>query len=664
MYIGVAYYPEHWPRERWPVDARLMREAGINVVRLAEFAWSRLEPREGVFDFAWLDEAIGILAAEDIRVILGTPSEAMPPWLARTYPDALAVDKHGQRIPYGARRDSCLTDSTYRWLSVRMAEMMARHYAEHPAVIGWQIDNELGGPFCYCASCQIAWHTWLAERFGTVAELNRRWGTIFWSHEYTHFDEVPLPRREGGNPSLELEYRRFHSRNVVNFLHAQQVVLRRCCPAHFITHNLCGFFLDDTNYYELAKELDFVGLDFYYNNSPWDNRFRVASYEAAAMDLMRSVKRRNFWVTETPVGTIGTAYMLRNLRPLELRRMNFQALAHGADGLLWFRWRTCRTGVEQFTHGLLGHDGVPGRRYADAARVAAEFHRLAPEIEGSTTRADAAMIYSYDNRWAFGIQPNAKGFDYFDELLQYHRALKREGVNVDFIAPETDMTGYRLIVLPAGYLVTPEFAQRLEAFARAGGVVVITPRSGVKDADNVATELPLPGLLRAMAGIRIDEYEALLESSPVRFADEWGGGTHAAQHFAEWIVPETAFAVARYAEPYLADFAALTEHPCGAGTVYYAGTCFTADDPVRLLITRALDVAGIAHPLALPAGVGTATRERGDTRYLFLLNHNDEPVTVELSELPPCTDLLSGHPAAPALMLPGGDVAVLKYTVG
>lgn len=659
MYVGAAYYPEHWPRERWATDARLMREAHINVVRMAEFAWVKMEPVEGSYDFAWLDEAIEVLAKEGIRTILGTPSEAMPAWLARKYPEAVATDRAGRKIPYGARRDSCPTSASYRLLSVRMAEAMAEHYADHPSVIGWQIDNEFSGPYCYCTSCLAAWHERLQAKYKTVEELNRRWGTIFWSHTYASFDEVPLPQREHGNPSLELEHRRFHSNCIVQFQKEQVDVIRRIAPKQFITHNLCGVFLEEIDYYDLAADLDFASLEYYYNNSPWGNHFRVAAYEAGAMDLMRSVKKKNFWITETPSGPIGSTYFLRNLRPLEMRRMNYQAIAHGADGLLWFRWRTCLYGQEQFTHGILGHDGVPGRRYQDVATVAGEFARIAPEIEGTTVRSDVAILYTYDNRWAMRIQPNARDFDYVEHILQYHRAFKRHGMNVDFVNMSESLDGYKVLVLPAAYVMTPEYAEKVEKFVERGGMLLATTRSAVKDLDNIPHVQTLPGLLSKVTGIMIPEYEALLEPAPIRF--EEGGAAAQARCLADWITPQSATVVARYTEPHLATYAAITLNQFGRGSAWYVGTLLVDDATVVSIIGDVLSRAGLAAPVAIPAGVDSSIRQRGPDRYLFLMNHNDDAVGFDLNKLPKCKEIISDQAVTGNWSLPAGEVAVLHW---
>ena len=664
MYVGVAYYPEHWAPSRWETDARLMQAAGINLVRLAEFAWVKMEPAEGRFEFAWLDEAVRVLSKHGIRIILGTPTESMPPWVATRYPHALAEDKTGRRIPYGARRDNCPTSPDYRRLSRAITAAMARHYAGNPALVGWQTDNEFGGPYCYCQTCEAAWREYLRGKYGSLDELNRRWGTIFWGHTYGAWDEIPLPRRDGGNPSLELEFRRFHSRQVVSFQREQVEILRRVAPGPFIAHNMCGFFLDQVNYFDLAADLDIAGLDYYYPNAPWPERFRGATYESQAMDLTRSLKKRNFFVLETPTGPIGGPWYLRNLRPLEMRRMNFMALGHGADGLLWFRWRTCLYGHEQFCHGILGHDGVPGRRYQDVSRVAHEFHALAPHLEGSTVRSDVAIVYSYDNRWAMGVQTNARDFDYFNHLWQYYRALKPLAINVDFVHPGESLDGYRVVVLPAGYILTPDLARRLESFVERGGSLLVTTRSGVKNEDNIPYEMALPGLLADLCGIRMEEYEALLAESPIRFEAAWGGEVAKAYCLADWILPQTARTVARYEEAYLKSFAAVTVNDFGKGRAYYVGTCFVSDETVRLIARHVLKGAGVARPLALPEGVGAVIRRKGADRFLFVMNHNDEAVTLDLAALPACRELISGRAAALDFALGGGDVAVLAYRAG
>ncbi|MGD9048915.1 MAG: beta-galactosidase, partial [Anaerolineae bacterium] len=312
FYFGVDYYPEHWPEKRWLEDARLMAEAGLNVARLAEFAWSRIEPREGEYDFDWLDHAILILADRGIRVILGTPTASPPPWLMARLPDAFRVREDGQRVTFGNRREYCPNNPDYQEHSRRIVTRMAEHYAGHPAVIGWQIDNEFGDR-CYCPVCATAFQGWLRQRYGTLDELNERWGTIFWSHVYTDWAQIPVPLTTGGapNPGLALDFSRFMSDSYVAYQQMQIDILReRCQPSgaarrQVISHNLMGFKYDLINYFDLARSLDIVAWDNY-QRMQWGMHAMVdPSYGALAADTMRGLRGQNFWVMEQQAGSGG-----------------------------------------------------------------------------------------------------------------------------------------------------------------------------------------------------------------------------------------------------------------------------------------------------------------------------------------------------------------------
>ena len=269
FYFGVDYYPEHWPQERWSEDARLMAEAGFNVVRLAEFAWSRMEPQEGEYDFDWLDRAISVLAFHDIRVILGTPTASPPPWLMTKHPEVFLVREDGQRVTFGNRRGYCPNSPVYHDYTRHIVAQMAERYADHPSVIGWQIDNELGNR-CYCPVCARSFQAWLRNRYGSLDELNKKWGTIFWSHIYSDWGQIPVPLTTGNspNPGLALDFFRFASDSYVTYQQMQVDILREKCPAHFITHNFMGFGYDRINYFDLARSLDFVSWDTYQRTRP------------------------------------------------------------------------------------------------------------------------------------------------------------------------------------------------------------------------------------------------------------------------------------------------------------------------------------------------------------------------------------------------------------
>jgi len=401
MRIGVDYYPKHWPVERWETDAEMMQRVGFNVVRMAEFAWSRMEPSEGDHDFEWLDSAIEILGKRGIAVILGTPTASMPPWVALKYPESVAVDENGHKWPYGARKNKCPTSLSYRMLGLRITKAMAEHFGDNPYVIGWPIDNELSWPDCYCQTCVADWHDWLRRKFTTIDRLNDRWGTILWSHSFRSFDEVPLPIGSGygygyTNPSLHLDYRRFFSDCVVRFQNEQVRVLRSIAPHLFVTHSAMGFYSTRIDYCDLAKELDHISWDYYNNTTnPWDESAWFLG--SAANDLMRSLKHEGFWTTETSAGPTGAATFSWNQRPGHIRRSTFHSVGHGAYGYIRSRWRTCRYGHEQYWHGLLGHDGGENRRYREAASVARELRAIAGEVADTQVKSRVAIAFSYED---------------------------------------------------------------------------------------------------------------------------------------------------------------------------------------------------------------------------------------------------------------------------
>ncbi len=659
--FGVDYYPEHWPEERWPEDARLMAEAGINVVRLAEFAWSFLEPQPGCFEFNWLDRAIEILHAQGIQVILGTPTASAPPWVMAMLPDAYKVNEHGHRLTYGNRCEFCPTHVGYRERGRLVTNAMAKHYADYPAVIGWQIDNELNGR-CYCSLCQSSFQTWLCHRYQTLEELNAAWGTAFWSHVYTEWSQIPVPLETGGvpNPGLELDFRRFMSDTFASFQQEQVDILRSACPEHFVTHNFMSFGFDQINYYDLAKPLDFVTWDNY-PRTGW-NVAKEADHAHIALghDATRSFKRKPFWVMEEQSGSGGWRTVGVNPRPGEMRLWTYQAIAHGADAVIYFRWRTARFGTEQFWHGVLYHHGQPGRRYAELKTIGEELKRVGAQFVGAENRNRVAMIHSYDTRWAFQIQPNHNDFHYPALFTSYYKALHNRNIGVDLVPPDVDLSCYRLVIAPALYILSNESANCLRNFVESGGLLIVTARSGVKDEANAIVNQYLPGLLSEVCGVEVDEYDVQPADATIPLEltlPDCESQSAQARLWFDVLRTSTARPLATYQAEYFSGAPAITLNQHGNGQAIYVGTL--GDDALHdTLLDWALKSLDLHPAMDAPLGVEVTERWQGDQRLLFLLNHTKETREVPIPQ--PHLDLLTESTVNGTVKLPPYGVSVLR----
>jgi beta-galactosidase len=655
MNIGVDYYPEHWDESRWPVDAKLMREAGITFVRLAEFSWCKLEPTEGNYDFSWLDRALAVLHKEGIKSVLGTPTATPPAWLHERYPEIYPADAKKYRLGFGTRLQRCLNNEDMRRYSRLITETMAKHYAKNPAVAGWQTDNEFEGNLCYCETCAAKFREWLREKYGSLEALNEAWGTIFWSQEYSGWSQIPLPWEvkcgKSHNPSLQLDYRRFASESTVSFQHEQVEILRANAPEQFITHNMMGLH-DSVDYFELGKDLDFVSWDnypagFWIQGEP--------TRSDLAHDVIRGIKGRNFWVMEEQSGITGWETMSRRPVPGQIRLWSWQAIAQGADLVQYFRWRSCLFGTEQYWHGILNHDGVPRRRYREIKGFSEELASLSAELDGSSPENSVAILNSYEQNWAFQIQPQAKGLLWWDQVRRYHDALGRAGVGTDVVPMGADLSKYRLVILPGWYLLRERDAEKLGAYVKAGGVLVVSARTGVKNELNTCRTEPLPGPIADLAGVEVDDYDPLGDATcPVTLAD---GTSLSASVWADALVPKGAETVASYAGGCFPGEAAVTRNETGKGSCWYFGTAGDAAFYDSLL-SRVLEDSSIEPYRGLPPNVAAKYRVRNGATWLFLLNLGSAEASVPVHK--GAKHLLGPEAEGDTVRLPAYGVAIYR----
>ncbi len=613
--LGVCYYPEHWPEAQWPEDAARMAALGLSWVRIGEFAWSRLEPAPGDLRFDWLDRAIAVLGASGLRVVLGTPTATPPRWMLDRYPDMLALDADGRARKFGSRRHYCFSHDGYRDACRRIARVLAERYGTNPHVAAWQVDNEYGchdTTHSYSAAARAAFRDWLAQRYQSTQALNRAWGNVFWSMEYDSFDQIDLPHLTvtDPNPAHQLAFRRFSSDQVVGFNRAQVAEIRKHSAAP-ILHNYMGR-VTDFDHYAVGADLDIASWDSYPIGFLSDRLEADAAHKARFLrqgdpdmqgfhhDLYRAVGRGRWWIMEQQPGPVNWAPYNPAPLPGMVRLWTWEAFAHGAETLCYFRWRQAPFAQEQMHAGLLGPDGADAPAMAEVAQVVAEMAALP---DAGTARARVGLIFDYTSCWAWEVQPQGADFDMFRLAFSAYRALRRAGLSVDILPPETgDLSGYDLVLGPGLMTIPPSLQQALTQFQ---GIALMGPRSGSKT-DEMSIALPpgpgLPGL-----DARVDLVESLPPGAEVPLK---GGG-----RFVHWF--EHLSGQARVVRETVQGAPAMVR----AGGIYYLSGWpddQTFADIIRDLCTR----AGI-DPLDLPDGV--RVRDTGTHRFYF--NYAPDPVT-------------------------------------
>jgi beta-galactosidase len=650
IYIGASYYPEHWPRERWPVDIALMKDAGIKVLRLAELSWSFLEPKDGDFDFSWLEDFITLANKEGIQVILGTPIEASPVWLRHKHPEVVRKDKFG-RI-HGDRGMHCHNSSIFKFYVSRLVNKMAEYFASNTAVIGWQIDNELRNVACYCEECSEAFRGWLQERYVTIEELNLAWGTCFWSQVYNCWEELTPPSADQLTVSVSqiLDFKRFGSDSTIYHLNRQVDIIKKHAPNHFVTHNALGWY-PDLNIYKLSDKLDFISWDCY-PHVDGDNNI-----ECFLHDHFRAVKNKAHWVMEQKNGYFNYSDYNLAIEPGLVRLWSYQDIARGANGVMYYRWRSNRFSGEQNPNGLLRHDGTPRRPYDEVKQLTNELDKFAKELVLTTVDAPIAIIYDYEQMWAFESHKQYKNFDYREHLLTYYRALVSLGFTADLIEPTTNLSKYKIVIAPSIAMVSKEIYENLSDFAQNGGCLIIGARSGMKTWSNTTIDTPWPGLLSKITGVIVDEFEVLPDrySNTISYSDK----EYKVNVWLDMLETNTAKSIANYKEKFYAGRIAISENKYGKGIVYYVGVMGN-ENLTRDLLSNIAQACNLI-PVTLPKGVYVSKRVNEKESFTFYINMNRESTSVQLQE--DGRDLIKEKSVSGKVMIEGLDLLIVKSKI-
>lgn len=642
MLYGGDYNPEQWldHPEILEQDIALMKEAHINVVSLGIFSWSALEPEEGRYDFSWMEERINTLYENGISVFLATPSGSRPRWMAEKYPEVLRVDARGQRARYGERHNHCYTSPVYRQKVRQMNMELAKRFGSHPGVIAWHISNEYGGE-CHCPLCQAEFRSWLKKKYGTIENLNRSWYTAFWGHAYQDFDQVegPSPLGDSSVHALNLDWKRFVTDRTVDFMKHEIQALRDAGSDKPATTNMM-YYYDGLNYHKFADAVDFVSWD---NYPVWHKGPETETAMDTGMyhDIMRSIQKKPFYLMESCPAATNWQSVSKVKRPGLLEAASLQAVAHGSDSVQYFQIRQSRGSSEKFHGAVIDHYGGNDTRvFGEVRQTGADLEKLR-DLAGSSVRAQAALIYDWENRWALedAAGPRNQNLFYKETVEKSYYAFRKAGLNVDVIDMEQSLEDYQVLAVPMVYMFRVGFEEKLRSFVERGGTLFMTYWSGIVDDTDLCFLGGSPHGLMDVLGLRHEELDALYDGETNRavpVADNPLGLTrsYSCEHFCDLVKVTDAKPLFVYGDDFYAGQPALTCHSWGRGQAYYICADMEQSfyDDVYGKVLEQQKIRPILPGVKLPEGVEVTSHESDTTVYIFLQNFGREEVQLELPE--------------------------------
>lgn len=657
---GGDYNPEQWPEETWEEDMRLLKLAHVDVVTLNVFSWAALQPDEETYCFDKLDKIMDLVTKHGMKICLATATGAHPAWMARKYPDILRTEFNGMKRKFGCRHNSCPNSPTYHKYAKALAAKIAERYKSYDNIVAWHISNEFGGE-CYCENCERAFRKWLQEKYKTIDAVNQAWDTAFWGHTFYDFDDIVVPNMlsehfgssETTFQGISLDYRRFNSESILNCYRLEYDTIHAITPDIPITTNLMGTY-QPLDYQMWAKYMDFISWDNYPSNE--------APFEETAMrhDLMRGLKQgKPFALMEqTPSVTNWLPYNALK-RPGVMRLWSYQAVAHGADTVMFFQMKRSIGACEKYHGAVIDHAGHENTRvFREITELGAELDKIGALTLGARTDSKVAIVFDWDNWWAtdYSAGPSVN-LHYVDEIFNYYKALNDLNISVDLISVEDDLSKYSFVIAPILYMVKPGYDEKIRNFVKEGGRFLTTFFSGYVDDHDLVTVGGYPGKLRDILGIWVEEEDALPEDMANSFT--YGTINYPAILICDLLHTEGAEALCSYEKDFYAGMPALTRNSFGKGKAYYVATRSNADF-YRTFIGEICAEAGITPIIDTSVSVEVTKRTNANGTFLFFLNHDAESQDITLSYNG--TDILTDavYRTGDHMVLAAKDVAVIQ----
>jgi beta-galactosidase len=665
IWYGGDYNPEQWDAPVWAEDERMFKLAGIDVATINVFSWALIQPSEDTYDFSSLDELMDRLYKNGTYVCLATGTGAHPAWMAHRYPEVTRVDVQGRKRKFGGRHNSNPNSSVYRKYAAKLAGKLAERYKDHPALVAWHISNEYGG-YDYSEQSAAAFRVWLKERYGSLDALNKAWNTRFWGHTFYDWEEIVVPNELSeewnGNRTnfqgISLDYRRFMSYSLLECYKIEYEAIKEHSTNVPVTTNLMGFY-PELDYFEWAKHMDVISWDNYPSlDTP-------VSFTAMTHDLMRGLKNgQPFMLMEqTPSQQNWQPYNSLK-RPGVMRLWSYQAVARGADTVLFFQLRRSIGACEKYHGAVIEHVGHEHTRvFRECAELGKELEQLGDQLLDARSAAKVGIIYDWENRWALDLSSGPSvALDYVDEVHKYYDALYQQNIEADMIGVEENLSKYEIVIAPVMYMVKPGFAEKVEAFVKAGGTFITTYFSGIVNENDLVTVGGYPGELRKVLGIWAEEIDALLPgmSNELVLDKTWGSlsGSYKCDLLCDLIHAEGAEVLAEYGSDFYKGMPALTVNKFGEGKAYYVATSPEAGFLQGFLANLCAE-KNIQPLVTAPEGIESVQRVKDGVSYLFLLNHTAGDLSADIGAAER-TDLLTGNVISGSAVVPGRGVLILS----